>query len=88
MTPCQCEHEAHFDLSAADDPMVGHSCHKYMNEFPESYVVEVRTTYGTYKMCKDCAHTIPERFLIQHRWVDFIRVIPSEPKAQTDGGTQ
>jgi hypothetical protein len=56
-SPCQCEHDSHF---SSGSPAVDHSCHEYMQEFISGEVKPIKTIYGTFQMCKQCANDLPE----------------------------
>lgn len=49
---CECEHEAHF--GDGNTPNGNHG-HKYGVYFAHHYIVPVKTAYGTFNVCKDCA---------------------------------
>lgn len=50
---CECEHVAHLDVFPQQ--AVGHAHHAYMELFECNDLVHVKTVYGTFRMCKDCA---------------------------------
>lgn len=50
---CQCEHEAHLDKAKLTPN--GNPGHRYWQSFRLKQLVEVQTTYGTFRVCPDCA---------------------------------
>jgi hypothetical protein len=51
---CECEHVAHSRNREHLTPN-GNPGHKYGVRYALSYLVKVKTTYGTFEVCKDCA---------------------------------
>lgn len=55
--PCQCEHGSHFlngDYGATQTPN-GNPGHAFGIKYFERYLRIVKTTYGRFEVCKDCA---------------------------------
>ena len=58
---CQCEHAAHFleheRVQRVPAPLTpnGNPGHRYGQDFSDLFIVGVRTPYGTFSVCKDCA---------------------------------
>lgn len=56
---CECEHAAHFPEDVPETGVThtpnGNPAHNYGAVFVESNVVGVRTPYGIFHVCRDCA---------------------------------
>lgn len=54
---CECEHAAHFKDTMPRAPLTpnGNAGHKYNASYYETYLVMVKTPFGTFRICKDCA---------------------------------
>ena len=57
MKMCECEHTSHF--WGKGEPRVyspnGNPNHRSGIKYAETYLVDVQTPMGTFKVCKDCA---------------------------------
>jgi hypothetical protein len=52
--PCECEHVSHFEHDKRSPN--GNPTHKYGQKFYEHHMTIVKTEYGTFHVCKDCAN--------------------------------
>jgi hypothetical protein len=50
---CECEHVSHFDKKKRSP--AGNPNHRYGTKFAESFITPVKTPYGTFHVCDDCA---------------------------------
>jgi hypothetical protein len=50
---CECEHVAHLD--GAKRTPNGNPGHDYGARFAPGYLTEIQTTYGKFRVCRDCA---------------------------------
>jgi hypothetical protein len=50
---CRCEHEAHFDRTKRTP--FGNPGHEYGVSYAEPLIQTVKTTWGTFQVCPDCA---------------------------------
>lgn len=51
--PCQCEHAAHFPDEGKRTPN-GNPGHDYSQRFASTFIHRVKTTGGTFDVCRDC----------------------------------
>lgn len=49
---CECEHESHFCYANTPN---GNPAHKYGVYYAQSFITPVKTPFGTFNVCKDCA---------------------------------
>lgn len=59
---CECEHDAHFEKNKRTPN--GNPGHNYQSEYFENYMRTVRTPYGSFLVCKDCAEDCLHRYTI------------------------
>lgn len=53
---CECEHAAHMhDEEPRKNTPNGNPGHRYAQIFSPLYILKVRTEFGTFRVCKDCA---------------------------------
>ena len=50
---CECEHVCHMDTSKRSP--LGNPGHKYGAKFHSLYCEQIKTPYGTFRVCRDCA---------------------------------
>lgn len=65
MMECECEHAAHFP---EDKKLTlnGNPGHKYGAKFSPDYIVPVKTPYGIFRVCKDCANDCYQHFPVNY----------------------
>ena len=73
---CQCECTTHLDSGS----LVDHSKHEYMQHFPSAEVKSIKTIYGTFDMCPECAQTLPEE--LQDHSPDEVEQYPSSKEEE------
>ena len=53
MKTCECEHVGHTE--PGEHTPNGNPGHKYLAKYHDSYVKRVKTPYGVFQLCRDCA---------------------------------
>ena len=53
MCKCECEHASHFDHSKFSPN--GNPNHKYGIKYNDKFIQSIKTPFGTFNVCRDCA---------------------------------
>lgn len=60
MRKCECEHQSHMDKDMHTPN--GNPAHKYGVAYSNRYMQDVKTPFGTFHVCKDCAEDCLQQY--------------------------